>query len=154
MNQGLLQIGFIAGLFYTLQNGVEKLIFNKSNGNVNDYFMLRLPITTLIFGIIYFIFPRLLKSLSDNNMNLEVFAKSNYGLVIASSVFGIISIYFMYLGLSKFDVSTFSPIYLISFLSLNIIMGILLFKEPLTLNKIIGLAFAIVSIILFNMNNE
>lgn len=154
MNQGLLQIGFIAGLFYTLQNAIEKMIFNKSGGNVNDYLVLRLPIMSLIFAIIYFIFPKLLTSLSNKKMNIIPFAKANYGLIIASSVFVIVQIYFMGLGFSKFDVSTFSPIYLISYLSLNIIMGLILFKEELTMNKIIGLSFAIVSILLFNMDNK
>ena len=154
MKQGLIQIGFIAGMFYTLQNAMEKIIFNKTEGNVNDYFILRLLFMTLIFAGIYFLFPSLLSIMTDTKMDIINFSKQNWGLVLASACFVTISVYFMVLGLSKYDVSVFSPVYLITYLCLNICMGVFLFKESITLNKVVGLAFAIASIILFNLDTD
>jgi drug/metabolite transporter (DMT)-like permease len=153
MISGVLQFGFIAGLFHSLQNTTEKLIFNKSNGNINDYYMLRLTIMTIIFGVIYVFFPSVLNIMSNTKMDLINFTKLNYGLVITASCFVLISIYFMGVGISRYDISVLAPIFLISYLLLNVLLGIFLFKEPLTLNKIIGLFFAITSIILFNIKS-
>lgn len=153
MMQGLLQIGFVTGLFHALQNTIEKIIFNRTEGNINDYFMLRLIFMTLIFAVIYFFIPSMLSIVTKTKLDILRFTKLNYGLIIASSCFVIISVYFMILGISKFNISVFTPVYLITYLCLNVCIGIFLFKESVTINKIIGLAFAITTIILFNLDN-
>lgn len=153
MMQGLLQIGFVTGLFHALQNTIEKIIFNRTEGNINDYIMLRLIFMTLIFAVIYFFIPSMLSIVTKTKLDILRFTKINYGLIIASSCFVIISVYFMILGISKFNISVFTPVYLITYLCLNVCIGIFLFKESVTINKIIGLAFAITTIILFNLDN-
>jgi drug/metabolite transporter (DMT)-like permease len=152
MNSELVQVGFTAGLFYSLQNTMEKIIFNKSEGNINDYFLFRLYVMVIIFSSIYFFYPSLLTIMTNTKMDVVKFAKDNYIYVFISAIFVLISIYFMGYGFNRFDISVFTPVYLISYLCFNIAVGILLFKEPITTNKVIGVSFAIASIILFNLD--
>jgi len=141
----------LAGLFYTLQNTFEKTIFNNPKNNVNDYFLIRLCFMVLIFGFMYFVFPRFTNSISSTKLDLINYIKNNLWLTILSASCVVVSVYFMSFGLSKYDISTFTPVYMIIYLILNVLSGIIIFKDVFTLKKMIGLAFAIVSIILFNL---
>jgi len=163
MNLNIITLSLIAGIAYSLQNITEKYIFNKDT-NINivkDYFLTRMLFTFLIFLTIYLLSPKIINIIFNTNYknkkvnisnslnNLLLFIINYWFITLIASVFFVISVYFMLIGLNKYPISKFTPIFLISYLCINIIAGYLLFNEIITIYKILGLILAIISIILF-----
>jgi drug/metabolite transporter (DMT)-like permease len=153
MEYNMITISLIAGISYSLQNFFEKTIFNSPNTNVNDYFILRVFFMLIIFSIIYLVYPNMLSAGNHKSTNdLFSYAKKYWALTLASAIFVVISVFYMGVGLSRYDISSFTPIYLITFLLTNMLFGFIIFKDKITYAKIIGIGFAIASIILFNLD--
>ena len=71
--------------------------------------------------------------------------------IVAGVVLGLFnwfSTYFFLVGLSRFDVSVFIPVFNVSIVAIAAIIGYLFYKEKLSTINIIGIALAIISIIL------
>jgi drug/metabolite transporter (DMT)-like permease len=71
--------------------------------------------------------------------------------ILAGIILGLInwfSTYFFLVGLSRFDVSVFVPVFNVSIVVIAAIIGYLFYKEKLSPINIIGIALAIISIVL------
>ena len=147
----MITLSLIAGIAYSLQNFFEKTIFNSPATNVNDYFILRVFFMLILFSGIYLLFPQSLAAGNHkSNNNLVSYIKKYWALTLASAIFVVVSVYYMNVGISRYDISAFTPIFLITYLVVNMLFGFIVFKDKVTYSKIIGIGFAVASIILFN----
>lgn len=149
----MINVSLIAGISYSLQNFFEKTIFNSPSTNVNDYILLRVIFMLVIFSSIYLIFPQSLSAGNHKSGNhLISYFKKYWALTLASAIFVIVNIFYVNVGLSRYQITSFTPIFLITYLVVNMLFGFIIFKDKVTYSKIIGLGFAIASIILFNLD--
>ena len=149
----MITLSLIAGIAYSLQNFFEKTIFNSPETNVNDYLILRVCFMLILFTGIYLLFPQFLAAGNHkSNNNLVSYIKKYWALTFACAIFVIVSVYYMNVGLSRYPISSFTPIFLITYLVVNMLFGFIVFKDKVTYSKIIGMGFAIASIILFNLD--
>jgi drug/metabolite transporter (DMT)-like permease len=147
----MITLSLIAGIAYSLQNFFEKTIFNSPSTNVNDYFILRVFFMLILFSGVYLLFPQSLAAGNHKSSNnLVSYIKKYWALTLASAIFVVVSVYYMNVGLSRYDITSFTPIFLITYLVVNMLFGFIIFKDKVTYSKIIGIGFAIASIILFN----
>jgi drug/metabolite transporter (DMT)-like permease len=147
----MITLSLIAGIAYSLQNFFEKTIFNSPETNVNDYFILRVFFMLILFSGIYLLFPQSLEAGNHKSYNnLISYTKKYWGLTLASAIFVVVSVFYMNVGISRYDISSFTPIFLITYLIVNMLFGFIVFKDKVTYSKIIGIGFAVASIILFN----
>jgi drug/metabolite transporter (DMT)-like permease len=152
MELNMINISLIAGISYSFQNFVEKIIFNSPETNVNDYFILRVFFMLIVFSAVYTFLPNTLKAGNHKSQNnLLSYTRKYWLLTLASAIFVVLSVFYMNVGISRYPVSSFTPIFLISYLVVNLLFGFIVFKEKFSYSKIVGLGFAIASIILFNI---
>lgn len=149
----MISISLLAGISYSFQNFIEKTLFNSPDTNVNDYFILRVFFMLIVFSIVYTFLPTTLKAGNHKSQNnLIQYTKKYWILTLASSIFVILSVFYMNVGISRYPISSFTPIFLISYLVVNILFGFIIFKDKISYTKIIGIVLAISSIILFNID--
>jgi uncharacterized membrane protein len=95
---------------------------------------------SLLVGIIVMI-PRMIITKS------KILPRSLLAGIILG-LFNWYSTYFFLVGLSRFDVSVFIPVFNVSIVAIAAVIGYLFYKEKLSTINIVGIALAIISIVL------
>ena len=127
-----------------LGNGINDSVFKISqelyiNGNFTSFLIIAFSVSLLI-GLLVMI-PRMII------LKLKV----TWVSILAGTILGLFnwfSTYFFLVGLSRFDVSVFVPVFNVSIVAIAAIIGYLFYKEKLSPVNIIGIVLAIISIVL------
>ena len=130
-----------SGILDTLLKFIESKFIPSSNaGNILSIGFL----VAYILGMIYLAF--------QNMRGKEFILRSNIFWGIALGVPNFFSMYFLVKTLENFDASHIFPINNIGIVACSTLASLIFFKEKLNRLNFIGLAFAIVSIILISIN--
>lgn len=143
-NQKTKPLYLILPLLLFLGNGFNDVLFKISQQLyiTDDFtsFLTTAFFVSLIFGLIILSVSFILKK-----------QKFHYKNIIAGVVLGIFnwfSTYFFLVGLSRFDVSVFVPVFGAAIVSIAALIGYFFFSEKLSKINIFGIILAIISIIL------
>ncbi len=128
-----------------LNDSINKHVqFEFIQDNTNDY-MLYLTVLfsfSLIFGLLLMLVRGKKYRIKWNKQTLVG------GFILG--IFNYLSTLFFIRGLNEMNVSVFIPILNVSIVALSAILGLILFKEELRRNKIIGIIIAILAILLIS----
>lgn len=143
-------------------SGLEKYVLDKQNITVYEYTYKYNIITTILFILTVFIFLFVydnynlnLSSMKNNLKNLAMNNKKskndNIKIIFIIALVGIlmiISYFYKHNGLKSSNISLFVLLSQIINIILSVIIGVLYFKEVLTISQIFGIILGIISIIL------
>lgn len=142
-------IGLLTGIFNSVFFTMEKIVFNSVN--LNDYIMLRLLFSLIIFSVIYLINPKLFDTTENTLFNGKVF--TNIKVILLIICISILSIFFWLsknYGFDNFNLAVFTTTFLITSVLVVTLIGVLYFKETLNNYQYIGIILAIISVLLIN----
>lgn len=153
----VLLIGILTGLFNSIFFTIEKYLFTSLKLNTNDYVLIRLVMSFLLYLSIYFIKPKLF----DNTKNIEYKNIFNFNdkyylklflLIVLVSILSILFWLSKNYGFDNYNINVFTTIFLVTTIVITTLLGFLLFNEKLNKYQIIGLVLAIISILLINID--
>jgi drug/metabolite transporter (DMT)-like permease len=142
-------IGLLTGILNSVFFTMEKIVFNSVN--LNDYIMLRLLFSLIIFFVIYLINPKLFDTTENTLFNGKIF--TNIKVILLIICISILSILFWLsknYGFDNFNLSVFTTTFLITSVLVVTLIGVLYFKETLHYYQYIGIVLAIIAVLLIN----
>ena len=145
-------VGLLTGLFNSLFFTMEKLVFNSIN--LNDYIILRLVFSFIIFFVLYIINPNLFDKTENKLLNGKIFKNTKVILLIIA--ISVLSIFFWLsknYGFDNFDLSIFTTTFLITSVLVITLIGVIFFKENLNYYQYFGVILAIIAVLLVNKKN-
>jgi len=142
-------------LLYSIQNYVEKLIFQHPGGDINKYFLLRNLIISwafIMFLIVMHVLESKYVSLKNimNTISWSSFLNSRYllGLTLLASFFVLVGSYLSYLGIKFNPIATFVPLFTLVYLVTTVMIGIGFLGEKINKIQAVGIILAVIAIIL------
>jgi len=148
-------------LLYSIQNYVEKLIFQHPGGDINKYFLLRNLIISwafIMFLIVMHVLESKYVSLKNimNTISWSSFLNSRYllGLTLLASFFVLVGSYLSYLGIKFNPIATFVPLFTLVYLVTTVMIGIGFLGEKINKIQAVGIILAVIAIILIEYRSH